>query len=190
MEIDEAIHKVDAFYRSYALPPAINVPLPAYTKLDEYLETNGWMVAAEVNFMVIDTSDLPPSVQHETFTLTTSPEPTTEWLAIHGQQSTGELLHYPAHYLSIFIDDQSVASGRIAFTGDWGVITHVFVTRELRRQGIGRSIMHALATTAREHGCTKLTLQVDSSDSAALSLCESLGFRLHHRDRCRVLPAN
>jgi GNAT superfamily N-acetyltransferase len=172
------------------LPPAINVPLPAYTKLDEYLETSGWIVAAEVNFMVIDTGDLPPLVPHETFTLATSPEPTTEWLSFHGQQVEDELLRYPAHYLSIFIDDQSVASGRIAFTGDWGVITHVFVTRELRRQGIGRSIMHALATTAREHGCTKLTLQVDSSDSAALSLCESLGFRLHHRDRCRVLLAN
>lgn len=190
MEIDEAIHKVDGFYRKNSLPPAITVPLPAYTKLDEYLESNGWIVEAEVNFMVIDTNDLPLSVKHETFTPKTSPEPTTEWLAIHGQQFEGELLQYPANYLSIFIDEQSVASGRIAFNGNWGVITHVFVTHECRRRGIGRLIMHALADTAREQGCTRLTLRVDSNNSPALSLCESLGFRLHHRDRCRVLPAS
>ena len=140
--------------------------------------------------MVIDTSDLPPSDKPETFTLKTSKEPTTEWLAIHDQQFAGELLQYPANYLSIFIDDQIVASGRIAFTDSWGVITHVFVTHEYRRRGIGGLIMHSLADTAREQGCTRLTLQVDSSESAALSLCESLGFRLHHRDRCRVLPAS
>ena len=190
MEIEEAIHKIDEFYRSNELPPAITVPLPAYTKLDEHLEAIGWIVAAEINFMVIDTSDLPPLVQNEKFTVTTSPEPTTEWLAIYGQQFADELHRYPANYLSILINGQSVGSGRIAFTDSWGVITHVFVTSEHRRQGIGRSIMHALATTAREHGCARLTLQVDSSDSAALSLCESLGFRLHHRDRCRVFLAN
>jgi GNAT superfamily N-acetyltransferase len=140
--------------------------------------------------MVIDTNDLPPSEKPETFTLKTSKEPTTEWLAVNGQQFTSEVLQYPANYLSIFIDDQIVASGRIAFTDNWGVITHVFVTGEHRRQGIGRSIMHALADTTREQGCSRLTLQVDSNNSPALSLCKSLGFRLHHRDRCRVLPAS
>lgn len=190
MEIDEAMHKVDGFYRRNSLPAAITVPLPAYTKLDEFLESNGWMVEAEINIMVIDTNDLPLSVKHETFTLKTSPEPTIEWLAIHDQQFEGELLQYPANYLSIFIDDQIFASGRIAFNGNWGVITHVFVTHEYRRRGIGRFIMYALADTAREQGCSRLTLQVDSNNSPALSLCESLGFRLHHRDRFRVLPAS
>jgi GNAT superfamily N-acetyltransferase len=190
MEIDEAIHKVDGFYRKNSLPPTITVPIPAYTKLDEYLETSGWIVAAEINIMVIDTNDLPRSDKPETFTLKTSTEPTTEWLAVNGQQFTSEVLQYPANYLSIFIDDQIVASGRIAFTNNWGVITHVFVTHEYRRRGIGRLIMYALADTAREQGCSRLTLQVDSNNSPALSLCESLGFRLHHRDRCRVLPAS
>jgi GNAT superfamily N-acetyltransferase len=190
MEIEEAIHKIDEFYRSNELPPAITVPLPAYTKLDEHLEAIGWIVAAEVNFMVIDTNDLPPLVQNETFTLTTSLEPTTEWLAINGQQSADDLLQYPANYISILIDGQNVASGRIAFTDGWGVITHVFVTGEHRRQGIARFVMLSLADTAREHGCTRLTLQVESGDSPALSLCESLGFRLHHRDRCHILPIN
>lgn len=166
------------------------MPLPAYTKLDEHLETSGWIAAAEVNLMVIDTSDLPPLVQNEPFTFTTSLEPTTEWLAINGQQFLGDFLQYTANYISILIDGQSVASGRIAFTDNWGVITNAFVTHGYRRRGIGRLIMHALAVAAREQGCSRLTLQVDSNNSPALALCESLGFRLHHRDRCRVLPTN
>ena len=190
IEIEEALHVVEAFYQSNALPPAITVPLPAYSKLDEHLESIGWVVAAEFNFMVIDTSNLPTLHGRQQVTIETSPEPTTEWLALQGQQFADVVRQYPANYLTILIDGQAVASGRIAFNGGWGVITHLFVTSEHRRQGIGRLVMHALADTAREQGCSNLTLQVDSSDSAALSLFQSLGFRLHHRDRCRVLLAN
>jgi GNAT superfamily N-acetyltransferase len=190
MEIEEALNRVDEFYRANELPAAITVPLPAYTQLDEYLETIGWMLAAEYNFMVIDTSDLQPLKQHQQFTTKISQAPTDAWFAIHGQQSADDLLQYPANYLSILFDDQAVASGRISFNGGWGVITHIFVTSEHRRQGIGRLIMYALADTAREQHCSKLTLQVDSNNFPALALCESLGFRLHHRDRCRVLPTN
>jgi GNAT superfamily N-acetyltransferase len=189
MEIDEAIHKVDAFYRSYALPPAITVPLPAYTQLDEYLETKRWLVAAEYNCMVIDTSDLPPLNRRQQVTIETSQKPTTEWLSVQGQQFADVVRRYPANYISILTDGHAVASGRIAFNGGWGVITDVFVTNEHRRQGVGRLVMHALADTAREQDCSKLALQVNSNNIAALPLCQSLGFRLHHRDRCRVLPA-
>lgn len=186
MEIEAALLNVEAFYQDNALPAAITVPLPAYTQLDEYLEIQGWNVAAEYSFMVIDTSDLQPLKQDERFTTTISQEPTDAWFAIQGQELSDNLHRYPANYLSILIDGQNVASGRIAFNGGWGVITHVFVMSEYRRQGIGRLIMHALADTAREQNCSKLTLQVDSNDSPAVSLCESLLFRLHHRDQCRV----
>ena len=186
MEIEAALHNVEEFYRINALPAAITVPMPAYTQLDEYLEKQGWIVAAEFNFMVIDTSDLQQLIPHQQFSIKISPEPTDEWFAIQVQELSDNLHRYPANYLSILIDGQNVASGRIAFNGGWDVITHVFVTSEHRRQGIGRLIMHALADTAREQNCSKLTLQVDSNDSPAVSLCESLRFRLHHRDRCRV----
>jgi GNAT superfamily N-acetyltransferase len=136
--------------------------------------------------MVIDTSDLPTLPRHQPVTIEISQEPTDAWFSIQGQELGNNLRQYPANYLTILIDGQSVASGRIAFNGGWGVITHLFVTGENRRQGFGRSIMHALADTAREQGCNKLALQVDSSDSPALSLFQSLGFRLHHRDRCRA----
>jgi len=186
-EIDEARIDVVDFYQSNGLPPAISVPLPAYTLLDEYLELHGWQIAAEFNFMVIDAGDIQSLTQESRFNVKTFSEPMAAWLAVHGGEGSEQIMRsHPATYVSILIDDERVAAGRIAFTDSWGVITCVFVDSNYRRQGIGQMIMSALADTALEQNCGKLTLQVDSSNSPAMSLCQSLGFRLHHRDRCRV----
>ena len=187
-EIETALLAVEQFYRTHGLTPAINIPLPAYTQLDEYLEALGWSIATDFNFMVIDTSDLQPLTQQQKLSVTKSDEPTPEWLAIRDKELTANFHKYPAQYISIFSDDQAVATGRIAFNGNWGVITHVLVKSDFRNQGIGKTTMFALADVARDQNCSKLTLQVDSNNSPASSLFKSLGFRLHHRDRCRISP--
>ena len=187
MEIEVALIDVANFYHQHGLPPSITVPLPAYTKLDEYLAAQGWQASLELHSMVSDTSDINPQVQDSQFTVKISEEPTAAWLAVQGDEALAEnMRRYPAHYVGVMTKGQSVAAGRIAFTGSWGVITCVFVKHEYRRQGIGRIVMHALADVARAQNCGKLTLQVDSSNSPAVSLCDSLGLRLHHRDRHRT----
>jgi len=186
-EIDATLIDVVDFYQSNELPPAITVPIPAYTLLDEHLELHGWQIAAEFNFMVVDASDIQSLTQESHFNVETSSEPIAAWLAVHGGESSEQIMRrHPATYVSILIGGQRVATGRIAFTGNWGVITCVFVDTNYRRQGIGQMIMSALADTALARNCSKLTTQVDSGNSPAVSLCASLGFRIHHRDRIRM----
>jgi len=186
-EIDATLIDVVDFYQSNELPPAITVPIPAYTLLDEHLELHGWQIAAEFNFMVVDASDIQSLTQESHFNVETSSEPIAAWLAVHGGESSEQIMRrHPATYVSILIGGQRVATGRIAFTGSWGVITCVFVDTDYRRQGIGQMIMSALADTALARNCSKLTTQVDSGNSPAVSLCASLGFRIHHRDRIRT----
>ncbi len=186
-DIEATLLDVTAFYRHNELPPAIQVPLPVYAQLDEYLATRGWQIAAECHVMVTDTSDIQPYAQDLKVTVETSDEPTPAWLAVQGDGALEEIMRrYPAHYVSVLVDGQRVAAGRIAFIGSWGILTRVFVNREYRGRGIGRIIMRALADVARTQNCGKLALQVDSRDSPAISMFESLGFRLHHRDRHRV----
>jgi N-acetylglutamate synthase len=188
MEIEVALIEVANFYHQQGLTPGITVPLPAYPKLDEYLAAQGWHLSTELHCMVIDTSDFTPRTTDSQFTVKISDEPTDTWLAVQGDMALAKIMRrYWAHYISVLIEGQRVATGRIAFTGGWGVITRVFVKHEYRRQGIGRIVMHTLAEVARAQDCDRLTLQVDSSNSPAVSLCNSLGFRLHHRDRYRVL---
>ncbi len=186
-DIEAALLDVAAFYRHNGLPPAVQVPLPVYAQLDEYLATRGWQTAVEFHVMVMDTRDIQPCAQDLQITVETSDEPTPAWLAVQGDGEPEEIMRrYPAHYVSVLVDGQRVAAGRIAFIGSWGVITRVFVNREYRGRGMGRIIMRALADVARTQNCGKLALQVDSRDSPAISMFESLGFRLHHRDRHRV----
>jgi ribosomal protein S18 acetylase RimI-like enzyme len=47
--------------------------------------------------------------------------------------------------------------------------------------------MHRLMVAAKEDGATKIGLQVDLENAAALALYDSLGFRSHHKYVCRVL---
>ncbi len=186
-DIEATLLDVAAFYRHNGLPPAVQVPLPVYAQLDEYLAAHGWQLAAEFHVMVIDASEIQPLAQDSPFTVETSDEPTPAWLAVQGDGAPEEIMRrYPAHYVSVLVDGQRVAAGRIAFIGSWGILTRVFVNREYRGRGIGRIIMRALANVARTQNCGKLALQVDSRNSPAISMFESLGFRLHHRDRHRV----
>ncbi len=183
-DIDETLIDVVDFYHSNGLPPAITVPIPAYTLLGEYLELAGWQIAAEFNVMVLDAGDIQSLTRESRFNVKSFNEPVAAWLAVHAGEGNEHIMRsHPATYVLILIDEEPVAAGRIAFTGSWGVITCVIVDSNYRRRGIGQMIMSALADTALEQNCGKLTLQVDSSNSPAMSLCESLGFRLHHRDR-------
>jgi len=188
LELDAALLTVTNFFRENKLPSTIAVPLSAYSQLDEHLESQGWQVAADFTYLVIDTNEVQPITLDTSLTTQTATEPTPGWRAIEGD-STGESMRsYPANYLSIHINNQPISAGRIAFNGGWGVISKVFVNPNYRRQGIGRTLMYALADTARAHSYHKLALQVDSRNAPALSLFDSIGFRNHHSVRFRVLP--
>lgn len=104
-EIDEALIDVVDFYQSNGLPPAITVPLPAYTLLDEYLELHGWQIATEFNFMVIDAGDIQSLTQESPFNIETSNEPMAAWLAVHGSEGSEQIMRsHPATYVSILTD--------------------------------------------------------------------------------------
>jgi L-amino acid N-acyltransferase YncA len=53
----------------------------------------------------------------------------------------------------------------------------IFVARERRGQGIGRSLLEALVEAARGRGLHKLTAKVMAANAASLALFEGCGFR-------------
>jgi L-amino acid N-acyltransferase YncA len=53
----------------------------------------------------------------------------------------------------------------------------VYVTRELRGKGVGRTTLAALLEEARSRGFWKLVSRVFPENVASLALCRSLGFR-------------
>lgn len=55
-------------------------------------------------------------------------------------------------------------------------ITNIAVRPEFRRQGLGRLLVREVLKLAALQGCVRATLEVRPSNTAALSLYESLGF--------------
>lgn len=60
---------------------------------------------------------------------------------------------------------------------DEAYVENIAVFPAYRGQGIGRALTCRLIDTAREEACAFLTLEVRPSNTAAVSLYESLGFR-------------
>jgi ribosomal protein S18 acetylase RimI-like enzyme len=52
----------------------------------------------------------------------------------------------------------------------------LYVAPEARREGLGRTLVEAVADRARERGCRRVELDVSSENPAAMALYRSLGF--------------
>lgn len=70
----------------------------------------------------------------------------------------------------------------VGYAGMWVIldeahITNIAVLPEMRGQGIGRRLLNGLLRIARRAGAEGITLEVRPSNSVALALYESMGFK-------------
>ena len=63
----------------------------------------------------------------------------------------------------------------------------LYVEQTARRAGLGRALVEASIERARERGCARIELDVDSDNGAALALYESAGFRGDAKSQGRSL---
>jgi len=81
-----------------------------------------------------------------------------------------------------FHDDQAVGivtsfTGFSTFAARPLINIHdLYVTKEHRGHGVGRSLLEAVEAEARRLGCCKLTLEVQEHNETALALYRRLGF--------------
>lgn len=69
--------------------------------------------------------------------------------------------------------------GRVAVDGAWALFGAVEVAPEMRRRGLARSVMGALARRAYAEGAVAAHLQVEADNVAARALYDRLGFLDH-----------
>ena len=81
-------------------------------------------------------------------------------------------------------DGEILGYGCTGTTLDTCDLENVLVAEEYRRGGIGKAILNALLDNARERGAEKVFLEVRVSNSAAMLLYLSCGFKgVHARTR-------
>jgi N-acetylglutamate synthase len=189
ISLDEALAHVKHFYGSRRLSPLIQVPLPTYQQLDEKLEELGWSIELDAQMLVADKSDIIRSAPVDVSSrIHRSDECDLSWISLQNDGSDLIMKKFPAEYFSIRDGHSAViARGRLAHSDGWAMISALYVHSDHRSQGYGREILGAMA---RHSPSSKLALQVNSGNKAALALYTSLGFRSHHHFRFRLCKGN
>ena len=80
-------------------------------------------------------------------------------------------------YLVILADDRVVGAAGYTFNGFEGYINNVVIDIDYRGQELGSVLMKELLTVGRKNGVPEFTLEVRVSNTPAIKLYESLGFK-------------
>jgi N-acetylglutamate synthase len=205
LPLDGAVDAVVRWYRDRGLPPMIAVPVPLDAEavspgreLDRSLSERGWTPRPGPAFvMVADLSDdahpirdhaareLPPGAMFQV-----DAEPDQAWLARYhyrGQDrqpavTRDVLTSAPAQaFASIRAGDDVLAIARLSIAEGWAGITAVEVDPAVRRAGLGTALTGAVCAEAARRGVSRVFLQVETSNAAAIALYQRCGFRYSHR---------
>jgi GNAT superfamily N-acetyltransferase len=190
IDLAVAVNHVISTYRENKLRPTFSIPLPIFEELDRYLEQVGWSIKIEANFLIRDIGavELP---SHPDYSVEILDNPSKVWLEVNSDQPLEKImLRYPARYGAIKNGQEIIAIGRIATLGSWSIVTRLFVNPSFRGKGLAKALMNNLLSAAVSDGATKVALQVDNENGAALALYQSMGFTTHHKFVYRVLPNN
>jgi GNAT superfamily N-acetyltransferase len=192
--LDDALADITRWYDNRSLPPMIQVPLPLRADLDDALEERGWEAYNAVSVMVCDLDPLLMSCGGATdlaarVTIDITPTPDAAWLASfrYGSEpvpaAAVPIMTKAEH--PVFVSARgpagtTLAIARGAICRRWLGVTAVEVAEPHRRQGLGRSMIGALAAYAADRGCRHVFLQVAHDNVGARHLYERLGFVAHH----------
>lgn len=190
IDLAVAVNHVISTYRENKLRPTFSIPLPIFEELDRYLEQVGWSIKIEANFLIRDIGAVELH-SHPDYSVEILDNPSKVWLEVNSDQPLEKImLRYPARYGAIKNGQEVIAIGRIATLGSWSIVTRLFVNPSFRGKGLAKALMNNLLSAAVSDGATKVALQVDNENGAALALYQSMGFTTHHKFVYRVLPNN
>ena len=84
-------------------------------------------------------------------------------------------------FLVAELDNNLIGTAMAGFDGHRGWVYYVAVKPEYRRRGIGKALMLSVEQELARIGCTKLNLQVRSSNEETVKFYERLGYNIEDR---------
>lgn len=162
--------------------------LPENDPLGRELLDRGYVVEQPTVTMTAASGDIPP-LTSRSVPVTMDAAVSPFWLQAYAQQRSitpgvteQVLTGSPAQlFASTTAPDGTItALARMSAHPGWAGIHALWVRPGARREGLGRTVVQAVAHLARQHRMGSLFLQVESDNDAALSFYQSLGFTTHH----------
>ncbi|MCA1782832.1 MAG: GNAT family N-acetyltransferase [Dermatophilaceae bacterium] len=189
-----AVDAVAAWYTARALRPQLTVPLPpgvglATDDVAAAAVAAGWVAGSPVLAQTAATRSVVTGCADATALVEVADTMTDDWYAALARsraapRSAAEaVLHgSPTQRFAVLRSGSGAvtAIGRLGVSDGWGGVGAMWVDPDRRGRGLARELLGVLAAEAAALGCVSLHLQVDSANSAAISLYERVGFTTHH----------
>jgi ribosomal protein S18 acetylase RimI-like enzyme len=196
-ELDEAtLSLIEELYRSDGLPPCIRLtPLVGETTL-AMVKARGYTMRDASFGLIRSLDDIKTEIEPD---LQIEARPSPEWIAGVAARQTGikadplklaaivDAVRLPAAFATWLVAGEPVGFGMSVAERGMAEIGSVVVDPAHRGHGLGRRLIGGLMGWARAMNCEQAYLQVDQTNTVALGLYGSLGFRQLYAYETRVL---
>jgi N-acetylglutamate synthase len=200
LPLDKAIDFAEKWYAERDRPPIFQVhgergfaaeAIPAAAALLE----RGYAVGGgrddwERVLVMTGLSAAVPPLTEESVPVTADAELQLEWLMSYAEQrtivpgATEAVLTGSDGQLFLSVSDPEtkriIALARMAIHPGWAGIFGLWVHPEHRREGLGTTIVSAVAMVARENNMPAIYVQVSADNADGVAFWEGLGFGVHH----------
>jgi ribosomal protein S18 acetylase RimI-like enzyme len=184
--LPETVAACEAFYEARGLPPKITVPLPVRRDVADQLSAAGWFAQPPV---LVQTATLDAVAEMAVDGVDLMDEPTPAFLErLSSWKSALPAAAYevltgvrPVAFAEVREGGTLLATARGAVVQECLHLGLVEVAPDARRRGLAHRMSSALAGWGRAQGATRMVLQVEEENTAAVALYRRLGFTTHHR---------
>jgi N-acetylglutamate synthase len=182
---DDLIAVIERLYTEAGLVPCVRVTPLADPSVEPVLLGRGYSLKDQSRMMI---ADLPLDTAAADSRITLEGAASRRWLAgvtareQPSKRSPDHLLaivgqlRVPAAFATLEIDGEAVGFAMAAIDRGWAEIGSVMLDTAHRGKGLGRATVSALLAWAAREGASRAFLQVDASNTVAISLYRNLGF--------------
>jgi N-acetylglutamate synthase len=193
---DDLIHRLEGLYGDAGLSPTFRISPLAGKDCEALLIERGYHLKNEVSTMLLNLGSFNARADDK---VKITAAPTADWLrgvSIRQEPSKRSEAHLetivgnirvPAAFARLMLENEPIGFGMSAIDRGWAELGSIMLDQDQRGKGLGRAVVGSLLTWAKEKGAERAFLQVDITNSVAINLYISLGFKEIYRYRTLVL---
>jgi GNAT superfamily N-acetyltransferase len=198
--LEAAIDAVIDWYADRGQQALINAPMPLAAPVNLALDERGWITRP---LTLVQTAPLAallaePPERRDLPPVELADVPADDWFAMVAEHkgplpvAARRVLTGVPETVFVHVHDAGgslvgVARGTVTGPDRWHGISLVQTAPAVRRQGLGRHVLRAMAQWAAQRGATRAYLQVEERNAGAVALYQRLGFSTHHTYLTRAL---
>jgi N-acetylglutamate synthase len=199
--LEAAIDAVVTWYAGHGQRALINAPMPLAAPVNHALDERGWTARPLTLVQTASLSRLlaPPGERQDLPPAELADSPSDDWYAMVAEHkgtlpdAARRVLTAVPETVFVHVRDAggeliAVARGTVTGPDRWHGISLLQTAPQVRRQGLARYVLQAMAGWAAQRGATRAYLQVEERNAGAVALYRRLGFATHHTYLTRAAP--